>query len=336
MPEPVLLSALDPAWLDPTKQFCHPDWALIGKALETQVDEGDEAAMSQASDELARLWVRRLQAEFGPGYHLLESNSFLLLSKAAPQTAAEALRFLEQCLARISKGLPFMPKTPAYGKWPVLCLDADLFYRYLNDYMDHEDEDGEEDEDAGLGAVGGVFLNRGYGHFAMPDAEMGRYSAVLVHELTHAILHDCGLPNWLDEAIAVTIENHLIGESVYVLDREMIRRHQDYWTEPKIQKFWAGTSFWLPDEGQELSYHLAQFLFKALYQSGTTPPQKVSEFISDVSREDAGLESARKHLHLDLADILANLLGDGNWAPDPAALRALWKTEETTEPDDEG
>lgn len=190
----------------------------------------------------------------------------------------------------------------------MLCLDGDLFYRYLTDYC--------SDDEEALATVGGVFLNRGYGHFAMPDAGLERYSSTFVHELTHAILHVCHLPAWLDEAIAMTVENHITRELPYELTRELIRRHRDYWTEESIQAFWAGRSFWSADAGQELSYHLARFLFTALYQSGTTDPCRVSEFISQAKRDDAGHEAAIRCLDIDLGEVLGHLLGDGRWTPD--------------------
>jgi hypothetical protein len=240
---------LEPSWMVDDKTFIFPDWDTIAEVIDGRYEE---ELLQEVYAQLGRLWVGGLRQQFGSEYQLVESNKFFLLSKADEQTATEALRFLEQCLTRIHSGLPFVPECLGYGKWPVLCLEGDLFYRYLNDYCS-------EDEEASA-TVGGVFLNRGYGHFAMPDADLSRYSAVFVHELTHAILHICDLPVWLDEAIAVTVENHITRECPYELTRELIRRHRDYWTEQNIQTFWAGHSFWSPDDGQELSYHLARFL----------------------------------------------------------------------------
>ena len=304
------------------KTFIFPDWDTIAEVIDGRYEE---ELLQEVYAQLGRLWVGGLRQQFGSEYQLVESNKFFLLSKADEQTAAEALRFLEQCLTRIHSGLPFVPECLGYGKWPVLCLEGDLFYRYLNDYCS-------EDEEASA-TVGGVFLNRGYGHFAMPDAELSRYSAVFVHELTHAILHICDLPVWLDEAIAVTVENHITRECPYELTRELIRRHRDYWTEQNIQTFWAGHSFWSPDDGQELSYHLARFLFAALYQGGTTDPSLVSDFVSQSKREDAGQEAAIRCLGIDFGEVLTHLLGDGKWAPDVDILASLLRKTEDSESD---
>jgi len=311
MPEAATIPHLDPSWLHPEKRFCHPDWEAVDGFVQ---DHFAKESFHDAYCQIASLWTRQIQSQLASGYRITESNKFIMLSRADDETVAQALQFLERCLYRIHTGLPFVPAELGYGKWPVLCLEPDDFYAYLTDYC-HDDE-------AEHALVGGVFLNRGYGHFAMPDASLDRYSSVFAHELTHAILSICDLPAWLDEAITATVEHRITNEVPYVLDREFIRRHQGYWTAESIQSFWAGTSFWTPDEGQELSYHLARFIFTALYQSGTVDPNQVSRFIANANHEDAGQAAAKEHLDLDLGEILTHLLGDGSWAPDKDAIAA--------------
>lgn len=116
--------------------------------------------------------------------------------------------------------------------------------------------------------MGGVYLNRGHGHFAMPNGDLERYVSVMSHELCHAFLHHLELPLWLDEAITQGVEHSITGLLPYVLDREMIGRHQDYWDAPRIRAFWSGESFIFADEGQELSYHLARFILHGLHDGG--------------------------------------------------------------------
>jgi uncharacterized protein (DUF2267 family) len=283
---------------------------------------------------MGRLWIHELREAFGPEYNVAESRRFFLLSQAPPEKSTEALAFLEQCLRRICSGLPFLPKILGYGKWPVVCLEQDLFYRYLTDYFPPDTE--EE-----LALAGGVYLNQGYGHFVLPDDDLGNYSAVFVHELTHAILHILKLPAWLDEAIAMTVESRLAPGSPYAMDHvgpgfyhamthSMAQRHREYWNSSNIQAFWAGQTFWAPDDGQELSYHLARFLFRALHQGGTSAPAQISAFIQAARRTDAGEEALREHLDLDLEEILSQLLGDGHWSPNPVAIAKMMAKENDT------
>lgn len=308
-----IVTNLDPSWICPEKRFCHPDWEAIHQFVEARFTP---EVFHEAYCQMASLWISQIQSQLPPGYNILESNKFIILSRADQQTVVEALQFLESCLFRIHSSLPFVPAELGYGKWPVLCLEVDDFYAYLTDYFN--------EEEAEHALVGGVFLNRGYGHFAVPDACLERYSSVFAHELTHAILSICDLPNWLDEAITATVEQRITNEIPYVLNRELIGRHRAYWTPDNIQTLWAGTSFWSPDEGQELSYHLSRFIFTALYQSGTIDPSRVSQFIANARREDAGQASAKEHLNLDLGEILSHLLGDGTWAPSQEAMATHW------------
>ena len=303
---------MEPAWLLPGKSYCHPDWGMISKVFDSnQTDD----ALQEFYTHVCRLWMNCLLEEFGPGYHLVESANFILISRASENVVCEALQFLERCYYRIRRGMPFLPDKLGYGKWPVLCLYDDAFYRYLSDYI--------EDEEGSFASVGGVFLSRGYGHFALPSEDLHLYSQVLAHELSHALLTTLELPAWLDEAITMGVEERLASGNAYFLDREMIRRHQDYWTEEAIQAFWAGTSFWFPDEGQELSYHLSRFLFRALYQGGSVDPAAVGEFIKNAKREDAGYLAAKDVLDIDLAEVLSHLIGEGDWRPNRETIQRL-------------
>ncbi|MCP5556233.1 MAG: hypothetical protein H7A55_00645 [Verrucomicrobiaceae bacterium] len=199
------------------------------------------------------------------------------------------------------------------GKWPVLCLNDQTFYAYLSDYQVQDEE---------FASVGGVFLSKGYGHFAMPGGQLDRYYSVLAHELCHAQLATLQLPGWLDEAVTMIVEENLNGIPSYFLNREMIRRHRAYWSPAKLQDFWAGTTFWSPDDGQELSYHLSRFLFNALFQGGTVDPNNISHFILAAQRQDAGLTAAKEMLDIDLSEVVSSLLGEGDWSPDLEKISA--------------
>ena len=56
---------------------------------------------------------------------------------------------------------------------------------------------------------GGVCLKSGYVHVAMPVLTSGVYQRTLVHEMTHVYLAHRRLPKWLEEAIAMRMEEAL-------------------------------------------------------------------------------------------------------------------------------
>ena len=96
----------------------------------------------------------------------------------------------------------------------------------------------------------------------------------------------------------------------------MVERHQSYWTEERIQAFWTGESFFFTDDGNELSYHLAQFILSAVYQGGATPPDMINEFILAAGgSDDAGATAAREVLGFDSGELLERFLGEGDWNP---------------------
>jgi hypothetical protein len=156
-----------------------------------------------------------------------------------------------------------------------------------------------------------VFLNEGYGHFILPSENLDRYRAVMCHELCHSLLSGFDLPLWLNEAITGEIEHLIVGENPYFLDREVVREHQAYWTPDLIKCFSSGESFSFPDEGQQLSYHLARFIFNAL--SSYSTPETMAEFVRSVTHQDAGFSAASDHFGVNPGEILTEFLGEGDW-----------------------
>jgi hypothetical protein len=301
---------LNRKWCLPEKRFTHPDWEKISEWVEQSEIETEEDE-SAFYEKMATQWITAVTQELGTRYRSCESPHFVLVSLVSGEKANEVLDLLESSLTRIRASLPFLDESDPLGKCPVLAIaDEELFYEYLSEFF------GDDDDEQLFGAAGGVYLNTGYGHFAFPAKfELTEYQSVLSHELCHALLNHLELPTWLDEAIAVTVENSITGESSYFIDRDMIQQHRDYWTEERIQAFWSGESFWFADDGQLLSYHLAQFLLNGLYEGGVTPPTLMNQFIREASHEDAGVTAAKKVLDIDLTKFLTNLLGEGTWAP---------------------
>ena len=287
--------------------FPLPDWDAIADRVEAEHPPED---WHRVYCELGTGWMARIREVLGGNYTIRESRNFILLSTVSDAKAAEVLRFLERIDERIQQTIPALLPEALYGKCPVIAFkDAHDFYLYVSQYIP---EDGE------FGGMGGVYLNRGYGHFAMPNGDLESYVSVMSHELCHAFLDHLALPLWLDEAITQGVEHSITGVLPYVLDREMIGRHQEYWDAPLIQEFWKGSSFFLADDGQELSYHLARFIVHVLHEGGLTPRETMDEFFLQAKHDDAGQSAALGVLGISLGDCIASLLGEGDWEPAPA------------------
>lgn len=284
--------------------FPFPDWEAIAASLEVRCPEDQWHAEWV---HLARQFTTSIQAALPSGYVIRESSNFILLSCADPRKAEKALQDLERIDAKLRDTIPALLPGKLYGKCPVLVFASQQhFYEYVSMFM------GEDGDYAGMG---GVFLDRGYGHFAMPSADFSLYLAVFAHELCHAYLGHLGLPLWLNEAITCGVEDSAAGTNPYHLDRETISRHRAYWTEDRIASFWSGESFYFNDDGQELSYHLARFILQALYRGGNTPRSAMEEFFLTACYEDAGQAAATEILGMSLGDCVVSLLGEGSYGP---------------------
>lgn len=281
-----------------------PDWDGIAGIVEAT---NPPDAWHDAWCDIARHWMEKVRGRLGGGYALRESKNFFFVSTAGKEKTVEVLQFLERIHERIQQTIPALLPEALYGKCPVIAFaDENDFYDYVSGYFD----DGGE-----FGAMGGVYLNRGYGHFALPSPELDRYVAVMSHELCHAFLTHLPLPLWLDEAITQGVEHSITGAQPYVLDREMVRRHRDYWDATLLQSFWTGESFYFPDDGQELSYHLARFVLHSLHQGGNTPREEMDRFFLSATHEDAGQAAALEVFGITLGECLEPLLGQGDWEP---------------------
>jgi hypothetical protein len=162
--------------------------------------------------------------------------------------------------------------------------------------------------DSPLRASGGIFLSRGYQHIALPPSR--QMQNVLIHELTHNRLAHLPLPHWLEEGIAVNMERKIGGNKHGMLDRDLDRKHRNYWTSETIAAFWAGSSFQDTDgKVIHLSYSLAEILVDLLVQEFPN----FMEFVARADNKDAGQAAAVETFGVSLNDIASTFLGPGDW-----------------------
>ena len=266
-------------------------------AIEERINQqGDDPR--KAWENVAVEWMEVFATALGPEYRVHRSGEFLLVTRAADHRAREILHFLHDCEKRILAELPFVDPAELLGFLPVIVFGDELdFYQYLGALH------GDEGESA---AAGGVFINEGYGHIAMPSENLHYYRATLCHELCHSLLSGFNLPLWLDEAITAEVEHHITGENPYFLDRDIVREHREYWNAERLGTFWTGDSFFAPDEGQGLSYHLARYLFHAIAPHST--PESISLFVRSADDGNAGNSAAVECFGIDLLDVVEGLL----------------------------
>lgn len=287
--------------------FCYPNWAAIGKYIEEGFSENQ---WGEAWEAVSRVWVDRIREALDGAYRTYETESFLILSEAPERVARDASRSFENSLKEILAKLANVTSDEGYGKHVVLMFaSVDDYYSYISYFY----PDGEHP------MSGGVFLSgEGYVHFAFPTADYSSYKTVLVHELTHGCLGHLPVPAWLNEALAMRMEETICGSDIFYLDREIFEKHVAHWDDATIQQFWTGESWEIPGDSFDLSYNLAQVLWRKIETDLGASRSAILEFASKANVKDAGEDACRLILGLSLGEIVADFLGDGRWAPDPA------------------
>jgi hypothetical protein len=289
---------LRPEWLDDTKAFAFPDWVRIHEWAGGTFAEAD---LPRVYNKLARSWVDQIGARFPCAVDVAESENFIAVTARTAGNIKATLVQLEDYRLQIQRALAGLDLIEWSSKVVVVIApDQETFTRYLGDYY----EDGEHM------LPGGVCLKRGYVHFVLPDNNLTNSAPVLAHELTHVCVSGIPWPVWVEESVVQSVEHRLSQRNPYVLDRDIVQRHQRYWDPAKVRDFWSGRSFNYPNEGSELSYHLCRFLLEAVAHHGR---EALMVFLRNANQEDSGFGAMRAVVGFDPAEVLEDLLGVGDW-----------------------
>ena len=286
--------------------FCHPDWAAIYEIIEKSVPESEWNAAWEAA---SRSWVERVREKLGGDYQVYETEDFMLLSEAPMRVIKGAGRSCEDSLKRILASLEGVASDDGVGKHVVMIFASlDDYYGYIAYFF----PEGESP------MSGGVCLSGdGYVHFAFPTTDYSSYRTVLVHELTHGCLGHLPIPAWLNEALAMRMEQVICGSDNFRLDQELYDKHLAYWNAETIQQFWSGESWGIPGDSDQLSYNLAQVLWRKIEADLAATRPEIVRFILDAHFKDGGEAACQGTFDLSLGDLVTDFLGEGEWAPMP-------------------
>ena len=277
----------------------NPDWNAIANTISNDLshDEKHEAWQTKC-----QTWLGALVNELEGDYRISDTENFTIVSDEGGRYIKVFSSFLEISRKRILSTLKGVASDEGFGKHvAIIFKDLDHYYDYVSMFLPEEGE---------LGISSGMYINNGYGHFVFPTQDMEYAEPIAVHELTHACLSHLPIPTWLNEGLAVLMEEVLANNTLYI-DKEIVAQHHQYWNEKNIQEFWSGDSFYASDEGQGLSYHLAHILLRNISQDYTA----LAAFTNSANMEDAGESVAMKTLGVSLGDLAASFLGEGNWEP---------------------
>lgn len=289
-------------YFDETDSFPRPNWDNIYKYVDTHLKHEDQ---NKLWCDIANNWMQKVKSNLPNGYQIHESDNYILVTSESDRYVSLLQGFLESTLKKILSTLNGIASDEGYGKYVVIVFnDSDEYYSYMSYFYP---------EDGVFGLSSGVYLNNGYGHFVFPHQDVTYAESVTAHEMTHSLLSHLPIPLWLNEGMAVTIEDMITGSAPLRMDNEIFARHKAFWGEKEIQEFWSGDSFHRPDEGQELSYHLAQFAVKSLSHDYA----EFTQFANKANYDDGGESAAIEIFGGGLGGLITQFFGDGDWAPNP-------------------
>lgn len=283
-----------------------PDWERIASVEDPAWDDVQRHTFWTSA---AAHWLESAGRVLGPEYTVRESPDFLLLS-ALPERPAELFQgFCQTMLRRIRRNLGELAGGEGWGKYVAIVFDTeDRYYGYIAHYY----PDGGE-----YAMSSGVFLQAGYGHFAMFEAGLDAMEPVIAHELTHCLLSHLPIPAWLNEGLAVNTEHRLFPHladprAQLYFPHEIVAKHAAYWNSESIQTFWSGKSFLHTDDGNILSYDLAAKITALAARDESA----FRAFVAEASIGDAG-SGAEDRLGYPISNLVEAVLGDGRWQPQP-------------------
>lgn len=278
--------------------FSRPNWKTIRSFIEGRFSSDQKG---DAWSGAAELWLAQLAHDLGGASHVYASENFLCLSDLPRETARSVLSYAES-VRGIIRGVLGQAAWSGYSGKHVLLVfsDQDDYFTYISYFYG----------DGAHAMSSGIFIRTGYAHIALPYSGAWSTEHVLPHEMTHNLLCHLPIPVWLNEGLAVTIENRVSRHGLR-LDQELIERHRSFWAENNIQEFWSGASFQVPGDSIELSYSLAEVFVNLLSEKGSG----FVSFIASANWRDAGQDAALNTLNLDLGELAAGFLGPGSWRP---------------------
>jgi len=311
--------------------FHRADWDIITNWIESNLPASE---WNDAWNEAALLWVAHLRGDLGTSYAVYQSRQTILLCDQPSKTAGWLLEYSGRAADTIKNQLGQTAWHGAFGKDVVLVFsEQDDYYQYVAHHM----KDGENPPS------GGMCIHSGYTHIALPWTDEFEAANAIIHELAHDCVAHLSLPLWLNEGVAMTLERTIgdpprpmgqsgqdalwgaaIGWRPPVMWDELAEKHFSFWTEENIQTFWAGTSFHIPRESNELSYSLAEVFVKLLTERGNS--ETFRGFLENSRADDAGHSAALRFYKADLSNIAGTFLGAGDWRPQRQAIKECWKT----------
>jgi hypothetical protein len=299
-------SALSQVIWDTNKSIPIPAW----ESNQPAIKDDDKAGLHLYWTQAALTWLEKLSTAFNAPLQIYESEDFFLLSALQQRPSEVLLEYAQKAKKRNLGTLHGIASDEGYGKHVICVLhDEDAYYRYVSEYYP---QDGE------FAFSGGMFIQQGYGHFVFRQGDMDSMEPTLVHELAHALLSHLPIPAWVNEGLAVNTERRWAPRPSQYKPNEMAYMHANFWNSETMQEFWSGKSYLRPDEGNALSYDLAQRMIAYIGRDHGA----LANFVNAAVDEDSGQRAASDHLGISLNEITREAIGADFELPNPESWSA--------------
>lgn len=195
-------------------------------------------------------FLTELQGVLGPDYRRTVVGHFEWLTPFAPDKHEPLARQAEHALGRLANwGLPLRDAQ----RLPAILFDN------TDDQLAYHEYFHQDGEAAPSIIDGGCFRSWPVGHLAIPVSEWDALDAAFAHELVHALLWDDGVPVWLQEGIACTVETNFGNRPDPLIDQWQWGQTVNWWRKQPSDAFWDASAFRNPASSQH-AYALAQVL----------------------------------------------------------------------------
>lgn len=179
------------------------------------VEPPAKAPRADVVEKIKAFFNVRLPTAVGPDVELVETEHFLIWSDLPPAQRDRLPAWCESLYAALCGQFGFDPAAHVFpGKCPVFCFRSKG--RFLNFARRF---DGNTDKSS-IGYTRSI-ADRAYSHVALyaqgqTEADLNRFASTLVHEASHAFLHQFHshrlIPHWVNEGIAEMMAERVLGD----------------------------------------------------------------------------------------------------------------------------
>jgi len=283
--------------------FGFVDWDRIAAIIEREAEARD-IDIEEYWKHASHCWILKIASEQEETATVFETANLLVMTSFSSESQNRLGRNLEKALLSVLSYLGSASEFERLGKMGVLVFSDPISYsNYIARFYP---------EGSVAPMSGGLCITEGYVHVALFEDEWGDLISAFVHEATHAYVSHLSLPLWMEEAIAMRMEGLVAGRPEYQLDRELYHRHRTHWNRETLTQFKSGESWSIVGDSFELSYQLAEILWKKIETNLEAKPLEIQDLIKRASWEDGGEKALQEIFGIGLDDLIRSFLGDSD------------------------